>query len=801
MVTTVIKRDGKMVPFNAARIIKAITKSGAVPNRVKYKIAYAIRTNGQTSMSVEDIQNEVERMLAEEGYWDVSRSYVRYRYKRELARGSAGIHGAILSIADMVNQEVLDENSNKNPIMLSTQRDYIAGEVSRDISYKVLFPEDCVTAHKDGIIHIHDTDYFVQHMHNCCVWDAADMLQNGTVINDTLIEKPHSFSTACNIATQIMAIIASCQYGGQTLSIAHLAPFVNVSRQRIRAEVEAELDKVYIRGKGKGDGDKIDKPSLIANITEERLKKEIQRGVQTMQYQVNTISSSNGQTPFVTFWLSLSDCAPGQERDDMAMVIEEILKQRLQGVKNKAGAWVSPAFPKLIYGLSELTMDESSPYFYLTELAAKCSAKRLVPDSISEKLELQMKYPMSKRLPTYKRRDLWGDEHIWGRNPFKLMSDSECAELDAYASGSDDPKVIARGKELMEKYSIPYRKVFPEVYPCMGCRSFLTPDFIHYKHYGRFNQGVVTINLPDVALSAIKEVGKDDKDILFRKFWTIFSDRLNLCHKALRVRHDRLKGTVSDASPIHWQYGALARLNPGEVIDPLLYDNYSTLSLGYAGLYECVYAMTGYSHTDPHAKEFALNIMKAMNEACAQWREDENISYSLYGTPIETTTYKFAQCLQKRFGIVPEVTDHGYITNSYHVNVREHIDPFSKLDFEAEFQALSPGGAISYIETADLTGNTEAVLSVMRHIYDTILYAELNTKSDYCQACGFDGEIKIVRDNDTGRLVWECPNCGNRDQNTLNVARRTCGYIGSKFWNQGRTEEIQDRVVHLGGEE
>lgn len=621
-------------------------------------------------------------------------------------------------------------------------------------------------------------DYFAQHSHNCMLVDLESMLNNGTVISETLIEKPHSFSTACNIATQIMAQIASNQYGGQTETLSHLAPFVDVSRKRIRQDVAEELADVK-----ETLGDKFD--AKVEEITERRVREEIKRGVQTIQYQITTLMTTNGQTPFVTIYMYLGEVPEGQTRDDLAMIIEEVLLQRIQGTKNEKGVWITPAFPKLVYVLEPENITEDSKYWYLTELAAQCTAKRMVPDYVSEKKILEFKYPKENRLTVKQRRDLWGDEAIWGKNPLKNLTDEECDELQKAAVAED----LSVASDVVEKHGLKKKDVLPLAYPPMGCRSFLTPDPIRFKTYGRFNQGVVTINLVDVALSA-------DKD--FDQFWTILEERLELCHKALQLRHQRLEGTVSDVSPIHWRHGGIARLEKGKTIDKLLYNGYSTISLGYAGLYECVLAMTGKSHTDEEAKPFALEIMQKMNDKCKEWKEAECIDYSLYGTPIESTTYKFAKCLQKRFGVIPGVTNFGYITNSYHVNVREKIDPFTKLEFEAAFQRLSPGGAISYIETSNLDRNIEAVLEVLKFIYEHIIYAELNTKSDFCQVCSYDGEILIDK-NDEGKLIWKCPNCGNTDQNKMNVARRTCGYIGSQFWNQGRTEEIRDRVVHLGG--
>lgn len=722
------KRDGSLVDFNKDKIINAISKAGYVDEDTKKQIAqdieglchYLYGDSYECAMGVEDIQDYVEHDLMLRHYADVAREYIRYRYKRELIRNTKGALSEVLDIVNLSNQDVNEENSNKNPVILSTQRDYMAGMVSKELSEKLLFPPDVMKAHKEGIIHVHDMDYAIQKMYNCALLDMEDMLQNGTVINGTMIEKPHSFATACNIATQIMAQVASNQYGGQSVSVAHLAPFVNISRQKIREEFAQELEAI-----GAGDYSYDD----IKRITEKRLKAEITRGVQTMQYQINTLMTSNGQTPFVTLFLYLNEAKNEQEKKDLAMVIEEIIRQRYQGVKNEKGAWIAAAFPKLIYVLEEDNIRKGTPYYYLTEMCAKCTAKRMQPDYLSEKIMLKNK----------KTED--GVGHC---------------------------------------------------YPPMGCRSFLTPYLDENgkaKFYGRFNQGVVSINLVDVGLSAMK-----DKTA----FWKILDERLELCHKALRVRHQNLKGTISNVSPIHWQYGAIARLQKGEKIDKLLEDGYSTISLGYAGLYECCMAMFGKSHTDPAVKPFALSVMQHLNDKCAEWKAKEHLGYSVYGTPMETTTYKFAKCLRNRFGVIKEVTDHDYITNSYHVNVREPIDPFTKLQFESEFQLLSPGGAISYIECADMTKNIDAVMAVIQFIYDNIMYAELNTKSDYCQVCGYDGEIKIVTDK--GRLEWECPNCGNRDKTKMNVTRRTCGYLGSQFWNQGRTEEIRDRFIHLGGD-
>ena len=712
----VMKRNGSEVDFQREKITIAIGKAakGRIENieEITSKVERECQLLNR-AVAVEEIQDMVEAAIMASGAYDVARDYVRYRYDREKIRKANTTDAKILSLIECNNEEAKQENSNKDPVINSVQRDYMAGEVSRDLTRRILLPQDIVKADEEGIIHFHDADYYAQHMHNCDLVNLEDMLQNGTCISETHIDKPHSFSTACNIAMQIVAQVSSNQYGGQSISLAHLVPFVQVSRERLAAEIEEEVGDLLT-------------PEKKAEIVEKRLRKEIDRGVQTIQYQVTTLLTTNGQAPFLTVFMYLNEARSEQEKRDLATVIEEVLRQRIQGVKNEEGVWVTPAFPKLIYVLEEDNIREGTPYFYLTELAARCSAKRLVPDYISEKIMLQLK--VDKR----------GEGHC---------------------------------------------------YTCMGCRSFLTP-YINKdgkaQYYGRFNQGVVTINLPDVALSA----GGDEE-----KFWEIFEERLELCHRALRCRHERLKGTTSDAAPILWQHGALARLKPGEKIDELLYGGYSTLSLGYAGLYECVYAMKGKSHTDPEATPFALAVMQKMNDKCAEWKAAESIDYSLYGTPLESTTYKFAKCLQRRFGVIPEVTDHEYITNSYHVNVRENIDAFSKLAFEAQFQRLSPGGAISYVEVPNMQKNTPAVVAILQFIYDHIMYAEINSKSDYCQNCGFDGEIKIVEDN--GRLEWECPVCGNRDQHRLNVARRTCGYIGTQFWNQGRTAEIRDRVLHL----
>lgn len=750
----VIKRDGREVTFDKEKIYNAVHKAFVEVDRTthiakkedkssfiaaKLTDLYEARNR---PISVEEIQDDVETELMKSGEYLVAKAYIKYRYEHELLRNASTLDGRLLTIADNVNEEVIQENSNKNPTILSTQRDYIAGEVSKDITHRLLLLKEISKAHEDGIIHFHDSDYFIQHMHNCCLVNLEDMLQNGTVISGTLIEKPHSFSTACNIATQIIAQVASNQYGGQSISLAHLAPFVDISRQKIRKDVEHEwsehlangLYEIAYNSKFKAEMEK---------IVEERVREEVKRGVQTIQYQVVTLMTTNGQAPFITVFMYLNEVDDPQTKADLAMIIEEVVKQRYEGVKNEKGVWITPAFPKLIYVLEEDNITEDSKYWYLTELCAKCTAKRLVPDYISEKIMLQNKI------------DSNGDGHC---------------------------------------------------YTCMGCRSFLTPYLDENgkpKYYGRFNQGVVTINLPDVALSAVKcwkEIGDhNDIDDLYDLFWEIFDERLELCHKALQLRHERLTGTLSDASPIHWQYGALARLKKGETIDKLLHNGYSTLSLGYAGLYECVKAITGKSHTDSDAKGFALEVMQHMNDKCKEWKKAENIDYSLYGTPIESTTYKFAKALQNRFGVIEGITDKGYITNSYHVHVTEKIDAFTKLKFEAEFQKLSPGGAISYIEVANLSDNIPAVLTVLKYIYDNIMYAELNTKSDYCCVCGWDKEIEIVED-DRGKLIWRCPNCGNTDKSKMNIARRTCGYIGLNDWNQGRTQEIKERYVHLGGE-
>ena len=723
--TNVIKRNGEEVHFDRAKIVNAITKANGNVERIHQMNPYQIEAIADTiaeqvqemphAVNVEDIQDMVETSIMEMRGYEVAQKYVRYRYRRELKRKSNTTDNGILALLDHINEEGNQENSNKNPVINSTQRDDMAGEVSKDLSKRVLLPEEIVRAHEEGIIHFHDTDYFAQKEHNCDLINLEDMLQNGTVISETMIEKPHSFFTACNVTTQIVAQVASNQYGGQSFTLAHLAPFVDISRQKLRKNVIAERTEC---------GEALDE-DIINRVTERRLREEVKSGIQTIQYQLITLMTCNGQAPFVTVFMYLDEVPEGRTRDDLAMIIEEVMLQRMQGVKNEKGVWITPAFPKLIYVLDEDNITEGSKYWHLTELAAKCTAKRMVPDYISAKIMKELK----------------------------------------------------KG----------------EVYPCMGCRSFLTvedsqmlPNGKH-KFYGRFNQGVVTINLVDVACSS-----EGDMD----RFWQILDERLELCHRALRCRHERLLGTISDVAPILWQNGALARLKKGETIDKLLYNGYSTISLGYAGLYEMCMRMLGKSHTDPEAKPFALKVMQRLNDKCKEWREAENISYSVYGTPMESTTYKFAKCLQKRFGIIPGVTDKNYITNSYHVHVSEKIDAFSKLKFEAEFQKLSPGGAISYIEVPNMQTNIPAVLSVMQFIYNNIMYAELNTKSDFCEKCGYDGEIKIVED-EAGKLVWECPNCGNRDQNKLFVARRTCGYIGTQFWNQGRTQEIRDRVLHV----
>ena len=733
MVTQVIKRSGRNVKFNKQKITNAILKAWRELHEVDEsavifadKIASEIEALSIETLRVEEIHDLVERKLMASSHKDVAREYIEFRQLRQIARDTRKTYDSILSLVDMQNQEVKDENSNKNAVVASTQRDYIAGEVSKDITNRILLPKDISEAHQNGEIHFHDADYFIERIFNCCLINLEDMLQNGTVINKTLIEKPHSFRTACTIATQIIAVVASGQYGGSSISLAHLAPFVDISRQNIKARTIEEFRNAGINN--------IPEETLW-KIVEARVRDEIKDGIQVLQYQINTLNTSNGQTPFTTVYMYLGEVGNSQTKQDFAMVIQEVLRQRLEGVKNEKGVWITPAFPKLIYVLEEDNIREGSDYWYLTELAAKCTAKRLVPDYISEKMMLKLK----------------GD-----------------------------------------------------VYPCMGCRSFLTPDrftdngsgnianasnYIQgvHKYYGRFNQGVVTINLVDVACSVDN----------MPDFWKLLEERCELCHRALQIRHKRLLGTPSDISPIHWQYGALARLEKGEVIDKLLYDGYSTISLGYAGLWECVYKLSGKKLTEERGKDLGLRIMKKLNEYTTKWKAEENIDYSLYGTPLESTTYKFAKCLQKKFGIIPGVTDKNYITNSYHIHVTEPINAFDKLELEAEFQELSPGGAISYVEVPNMQNNVDAVLEVIKYIYEHIMYAELNTKSDYCQVCGFDGEIRIVEEDETGRLIWECPNCGNRDQDKMNVARRTCGYIGSQFWNQGRTQEIRDRVLHL----
>lgn len=723
--TNVIKRNGEEVHFNSQKIVNAVHKANEEVDRLHQMNDYQIRAIADSiahkvqesthAVNVEDIQDMVETgIMAMRGY-EVAQKYVRYRYKRELTRKSNTTDNGILSLLDNINEEVNQENSNKNPVINSTQRDYMAGEVSKDLSRRVLLPEKIVRAHEEGIIHFHDTDYFAQREHNCDLINLEDMLQNGTVISETLIEKPHSFFTACNVTTQIVAQVASNQYGGQSFTLAHLAPFVDISRKKIRKNVIEERKEC---------GESMDE-AIIDKVTERRLREEVKSGIQTIQYQLITLMTCNGQAPFVTVFMYLDEVPEGQTRKDLAMIIEEVMVQRMQGVKNEKGVWITPAFPKLIYVLDEDNISEDAPYWYLTELAAKCTAKRMVPDYISAKIMKELKQ---------------GD-----------------------------------------------------VYPCMGCRSFLTVEDSQrnadgsHKYYGRFNQGVVTINLVDVACSSEGDM---------ERFWAILDERLELCHEALRCRHERLLGTISDVAPILWQNGALARLKKGEKIDKLLFNGYSTISLGYAGLYEMCMRMLGKSHTDPEARPFALKVMQRLNDKCKEWKAAENISYSVYGTPMESTTYKFAKCLQKRFGIIPGVTDKNYITNSYHVHVSEQIDAFSKLKFESDFQKLSPGGAVSYVEVPNMQNNIPAVLSVMKFIYNNIMYAELNTKSDYCECCGYDGEM-IIKDDESGKLVWECPNCGNKDQNKMFVARRTCGYIGTQFWNQGRTQEIRDRVLHL----
>ncbi len=723
----IIKRNGSEAEFDASKIATAVSKANAASEKKELSdaqiqdIAEYIEFKAQKAnraLSVEEIQDMVENQIMAQGAFEVAKNYVRYRYNRSLVRKSNTTDNQILTLIECNNEEVKQENSNKNPTVNSVQRDYMAGEVSKDLTKRMLLPPDIVDAHEKGLIHFHDADYFAQHMHNCDLINLEDMLQNGTVISGTMIEKPHSFSTACNIATQIIAQVASNQYGGQSISLAHLAPFVDMSRQKFRKDIKKELEGAGITAS----------EGQINEMTEARVKDEITKGVQMIQYQVITLMTTNGQAPFVTVFMYIDEVEDGQTREDLVMIIEEVLRQRIRGVKNESGVWITPAFPKLIYVLDEDNITEGSKYWETTCLAAKCTAKRMVPDYISAKMMRELKI------------DKNGESHV---------------------------------------------------YTCMGCRSFLTPyvdpETNKPKYYGRFNQGVVTLNLVDIACSS----GGD-----FEKFWQIFDERLDLCYRALMCRHNRLKGTPSDVAPILWQYGALARLKKGETIDKLLYGGYSTISLGYAGLYECVKYMTGKSHTDPEAKDFALAVMQKLNDACKEWKEKENIDFSVYGTPLESTTYKFAKCLQKRFGIIPGVTDKNYITNSYHVHVTEKIDAFTKLSFESEFQKLSPGGAISYIEVPNMQDNIPAVLSVMQYIYDNIMYAELNTKSDYCQCCGYDGEIQIVDDGD-GKLIWKCPKCGNTDQTKMNVARRTCGYIGTQYWNQGRTQEIKDRVLHL----
>ncbi len=723
----IIKRNGSEATFDITKIIAAVTKANEVVEenermtpmqirRIAESVELACQKNNR-SMSVEEIQDLVEKQIMAHGAFEVAKRYITYRYIRSLVRKSNTTDDKILSLIECNNEEAKQENSNKNPTVNSVQRDYMAGEVSRDITNRILLPQDIVEAHNEGIIHFHDTDYYAQHMHNCDLVNLEDMLQNGTVISGTMIEKPHSFSTACNIATQIIAQVASNQYGGQSISLTHLAPFVQISRMKIRGEVEAELKELGVCAS----------EETVSNMVEKRLREEIKRGVQTIQYQVVTLLTTNGQAPFVTVFMYLGEAKDAQEKHDLAMIIEETLEQRYRGVKNEEGVWVTPAFPKLIYVLEEDNIHDDSPYYYLTKLAAKCTARRMVPDYISEKKMLELK-------------------------------------VDKNGKGN--------------------------CYTCMGCRSFLTPyvdENGNPKYYGRFNQGVVTLNLVDVALSSGGNI---------EKFWKIFDERLDLCHRALMCRHERLKGTLSDAAPILWQYGALARLKKGEPIDKLLFGGYSTISLGYAGLYECVKYMTGKSHTDPSATPFALEVMQYLNDACKRWKAEHNIDFSIYGTPLESTTYKFAKCLQRRFGIIEGINDKGYITNSYHIHVTEEIDAFSKLAFESKFQALSPGGAISYVEVPNMQHNLDAVLKVMKFIYDNIMYAELNTKSDFCHECGFDGEIEIVED-EKGKLIWRCPKCGNTNQDKMNVARRTCGYIGTQYWNQGRTQEIKERVLHL----
>lgn len=775
MVKQVKKRDGTVVPFDIDRIIRAINKAGNVRTATVRRIADQIQNQAEEILSVEAIQDLVEKLLMESSYKDVAREYIRYRKERELIRQTKSSFSSVLSLIENKNEYLKTENSNKNVSIGSTQRDYMAGEVSKELSRKLVLPKEIVEAHDTGIIHFHDMDYFIQHIHNCCLVNLEDILQNGTVINGTKIEKPHSFSTACTIATQVAAVVASNQYGGQTISLTHLAPFVEVSRRKFSNELQENLALTgqYIA------------PAIYDQILERKVKAEIAKGVQTLQYQVNTIMSSNGQTPFISIFMYLGETSDPQTKHDLALIIEEVLKQRIQGVKNEVGQWITPAFPKLIYCLEEDNIYQDSPYWYLTALAAQCTAKRMVPDYISEKHLLDSKYPVIMKIKD--RRDSWGNEAIWGKNVLAGLTDEQCEELDIlvtepWNSGDHNPKHYLG---IAERYGLKDKDIVPVAYPCMGCRSFLTADPIHYKYYGRFNQGVVTLNLPFIGLLA-----KDQND-----FWELMEKYCELCHQSLQIRHRRLLTTPSGTSPLHWQFGALSRLEKGSQIDSLLFDNYSTISLGYAGLYECVLALTGKSHTSREGKDLALKILQFLNQKCKEWRAEENISYSVYGTPIESTTYKFAKALQKRFG-ENVITEYDYITNSYHVNVREPIDPFSKLKLEAEFQALSPGGCISYIETANLENNIQAVLEVMKYIYDNITYAELNTKSDYCQECGYTGEIQIVKEG--RKLIWRCPNCGNTDQTRMNVARRTCGYIGANFWNQGRTAEIKDRYVHLG---
>ena len=780
MVSKVIKRDGTVVPFDSKRIENAIKKAGHVRPSTIQKIIELISGGNIEALSVETIQDLVEKYLMESSYKDVAREYIRYRKERELIRETVKSFDSVLKLIENKNEYLKTENSNKNVSIGSTQRDYMAGEVSKDLCRRLILPKDIVEAHDKGIIHFHDMDYFIQHLHNCCLVNLEDILQNGTVINGTKIEKPHSFSTACTIATQVAAVVASNQYGGQTISLTHLAPFVEVSRRKFSNDLQENLalTGLYLD------------PETYEKILDRKVRAEIAKGVQTLQYQVNTIMSSNGQTPFITIFMYLGETSDPQTKKDLALIIEEVLKQRIQGVKNEVGEWITPAFPKLIYCLEEDNIGEDSPYYYLTVLAAQCTAKRMVPDYLSEKKLLDSKYPTIMKMKD--RRDSWGDETVWGKNVLAKLTDEQCEELDSLISdpwnylGDHNPKHYLG---IAEKYGLQDKDIVPIAYPCMGCRSFLTADPIHYKYYGRFNQGVVTINLPYLALLA------STKEDPLPEFWDILTVYCNLCRQALQIRHRRLLNTPSGTSPLHWEFGALSRLEKGSQIDPLLFDNYSTISLGYAGLYEAVKVLTDKSHTEPGGTELAVGILQFLNNFCKYWRKEENISYSVYGTPIESTTYKFAKALQRDFG-ENEVTKYGYVTNSYHVCVREPIDPFTKLDLEGKFQELSPGGCISYIETADLQNNIGAVLQVMSYIYNHITYAELNTKSDYCQVCGYDGEIQIVQEG--RKLIWKCPNCGNTDQSKMNVARRTCGYIGANFWNQGRTEEIRDRYVHLG---